>query len=132
MTETLSRLVGKPIDRVDGPAKTTGAARFPAEYPYPDLAHAELVYATISRGRITTIDTAAASAIPGVITVITHQNAPAMKPPPRVNMLNLSSLVSGTTVNYLQSDEVHWDGQPVAVVVAETLAAAREPRRWCG
>jgi xanthine dehydrogenase YagR molybdenum-binding subunit len=124
--ETATRSVGKPVDRVDGPAKTTGQARFSAEYPYPNLAYAALVHATINRGRVTSIDSTDASAIPGVIAVITHQNAPAMKPAPKVTPLNLSSLVSGTSVNYLQSDEVHWDGQPVAVVVAETSDAAKE------
>ncbi|MCG5219802.1 xanthine dehydrogenase family protein molybdopterin-binding subunit [Streptosporangium sp. KLBMP 9127] len=121
---TTGRNVGRPIDRVDGTAKTTGAARYAAEYPYPGLTHAALVHATISRGRITSVDTAEAAAVPGVLAVITHLNAPAMKPPPPVSPLNLSTLVSGTTVNYLNTDEVHWDGQPVGVVVAETREAA--------
>ncbi|PXY20555.1 xanthine dehydrogenase family protein molybdopterin-binding subunit [Prauserella flavalba] len=130
MTRTLPRTsepaVGKPIDRVDGTAKTTGAARFAAEHPYPGLAHAALVHATISRGRITAIDTTEAAAIPGVVTVLTHHNAPALKPPRKVSPLDLSTMASGTSVAYLNTDEVHWDGQPVAVVVAETLTAARE------
>jgi xanthine dehydrogenase YagR molybdenum-binding subunit len=119
-------VVGAPIDRVDGKAKTTGAARFAAEQAYPGLTHAALVHSTVSRGRITALDTTAASAVPGVVAVLTHQNSPALKPAPKVSPLNLSSLVSGTSVNYLQTDEVHWDGQPIAVVVAETSAAARE------
>ncbi|MEV5716771.1 xanthine dehydrogenase family protein molybdopterin-binding subunit [Amycolatopsis mediterranei] len=125
-TETGGPVVGKPIDRVDGTAKTTGTARFSAEYPLPDLARAALVHATISRGRITAIGTAAAAAVPGVVAVLTHLNAPPLKPAPKVNPLNLSTLVSGTSVDYLNTDEVHWDGQPVAVVVADTLEAARE------
>ncbi|GII52350.1 carbon-monoxide dehydrogenase large subunit [Planotetraspora thailandica] len=120
------RNVGKPIDRVDGKAKTTGAARFSAEYPYPGLAHAALVHATVGRGRIAGIDVTAAAAVPGVLTVITHLNAPPMKPPPPVSLLNLESLASATTVNYLNTDEVHWHGQPVGVVVAATLDAAVE------
>jgi len=125
-TETGGAIVGKPIDRVDGKAKTTGAARFSAEYPHPDLAHAALVHSTVSRGRITAIGTEAAAAVPGVVAVLTHLNAPALKPAPKVSPLNLATLVSGTSVNYLNTDEVHWDGQPVAVVVADTLDAARE------
>ncbi|KAA9153162.1 xanthine dehydrogenase family protein molybdopterin-binding subunit [Amycolatopsis acidicola] len=119
-------VLGLPLDRVDSGPKTTGAAKFSAEYPYPGLTHAALVHATISRGRITAIDTREAEALPGVVTVLTHHNAPPLKPPQKVNPLNLPSMVSGTQVNYLQTDEVHWDGQPVAVVVAETLDAARE------
>ncbi|GAB3158699.1 xanthine dehydrogenase family protein molybdopterin-binding subunit [Amycolatopsis stemonae] len=125
-TETAGTLVGKPIDRVDGKVKTTGAARFSAEYAHPDLAHAALVHSTVSRGRITAIGTEAAAAVPGVVAVLTHLNAPALKPAPKVSPLNLATLVSGTSVNYLGTDEVHWDGQPVAVVVADTLDAARE------
>ncbi|MFI6297198.1 xanthine dehydrogenase family protein molybdopterin-binding subunit [Nonomuraea sp. NPDC050790] len=112
------------IDRIDGPAKTTGAARYAAEFPYPDLAYAVMVHATISRGRITSIDT---SEVKDVVAVITHENAPRMKPPPRPNpVVNIATLMTGSSVNYLNTDEVHWDGQPVAVVVADTLAAAQE------
>lgn len=117
--------VGSPVDRLDGTAKTTGAARFSAEYPYPDLAHAALVHATVSRGRITAVDTRDAAAVGGVLAVITHENAPALKPPPERSMLDLSTWVSPGPVNVLNTDEVHWDGQPVAVVVADTLHAAR-------
>ncbi|QYC45277.1 Xanthine dehydrogenase molybdenum-binding subunit [Nonomuraea coxensis DSM 45129] len=122
---TTATYVGKPVDRVDGRAKVTGEARFAAEHHYPDLAHAALVHAAVARGRITAIDTAAARAVPGVIDVLTHENAPAMKPPPKFSPLDLSTIVSATSVNYLATDEVHWNGQPVAVVVAETPETAR-------
>lgn len=121
--------VGRPLDRVDGPEKTTGAARYTADHRHPDLAHAALVHAGIARGRITGIDTADAAAVPGVLSVITHENAPRMTPPPRQSLLNISAMVSGTSVNYLNTDEVHWNGQPVAVVVAETLDAAQAAAR---
>ena len=75
--------VGKAVDRVDGPAKTTGKARYAAEFPYDGIAHAALTYATVTRGRITAIDTAEASSVPGVLAVLTHLNAPSMKPPPK-------------------------------------------------
>jgi xanthine dehydrogenase YagR molybdenum-binding subunit len=122
--------VGRPIDRVDGAVKTTGASEYAADRPYPDLAHAALVHSTIARGRITGIDAAAAEAVTGVLAVITHLNAPPLKPPPaRLNPLDLSTMASGTKVNYLGSDEVHWNGEPVAVVVAESLEAAVEAAR---
>ncbi|MEV1238731.1 xanthine dehydrogenase family protein molybdopterin-binding subunit [Nonomuraea sp. NPDC049750] len=128
-TETQSppreKAVGRGIDRVDGPEKTTGTARFAAEFPYPDLAYAALVHATVARGRITGIDVKAAEAVTGVLSVLTHLNAPVLKPAPARSMLDLSTMVSATSVNYLNTDEVHWDGQPVAVVVAESLEAAR-------
>ena len=125
--EATGGVVGRPLDRVDGTAKTTGAARFAAEFGYADLAHAALVHATVARGRIIRIDTAAAAAVPGVIAVLTHLNAPKLRPPRRANMVrDLGPSVSGTRVNYLNTDEVHWDGQPIAVVVAETSATAHE------
>jgi xanthine dehydrogenase YagR molybdenum-binding subunit len=119
-------MIGRAVDRVDGPAKTTGAAPFSTDYPLPGLAYAALTYATITRGRILATDTSAAEALPGVLAVITHLNAPAMKPPPRQSMLNLASLAPGTSVNYLNTDEVHFNGQPVALVVAESIEAAAQ------
>jgi xanthine dehydrogenase YagR molybdenum-binding subunit len=127
--------VGRPLDRVDGVVKTSGEARYAAEIPYAGLTHAALVHAEVGRGKITGIDSAEAEAVDGVLAVITHLNAPRMAPPPRPNVLNMSTLASGTSVNYLNTDEVFWHGQPVAVVVAETLetalAAARLVRVTC-
>ncbi|GLY94831.1 xanthine dehydrogenase family protein molybdopterin-binding subunit [Actinoplanes sp. NBRC 103695] len=121
--------VGRPVDRVDGVAKTTGAAKYSADFPYADIAHAALVHAGIARGRVTAIDTGAAEAVPGVLKVLTHQNAPRMAPPPKVSIADLSTMAPGTPVNYLNTDEVHWNGQPVAVVVAESLEAAHAAAR---
>ncbi|TDV53878.1 xanthine dehydrogenase family protein molybdopterin-binding subunit [Actinophytocola oryzae] len=126
---TRTRVLGEPLNRVDGHVKTTGAARFSAEYPFPDLAHAALVHATVTRGRITAVDTEDALGLPGVLAVITHENAPEMKAPPRPSLVNMSTLATSTTVNYLNTDEVHWNGQPVAVVVATSLEAARDAAR---
>jgi xanthine dehydrogenase YagR molybdenum-binding subunit len=120
-----TRYVGRAVDRRDGIPKVTGEAQFAAEYHYPDLAYAALVHAGIARGRITAIDTAAALAVPGVIDVLTHENTPPMKPAGKMSMLDLSSMAAGTSVNYLATDEVHWNGQPIAVVVAETWETAR-------
>jgi xanthine dehydrogenase YagR molybdenum-binding subunit len=77
------------------------------------------VHASIARGRIITVDTAPARAVDGVIAVLTHENSPAMKPPPKLHMAN------STSVNYLATVEVHWNGQPVAVMVADTPETAR-------
>jgi xanthine dehydrogenase YagR molybdenum-binding subunit len=120
-----TRAVGAPVDRLDGRAKTTGAARYAAEFSYPDLAYAALVHATVSRGRIAAIDASAAQAVPGVLAVITHENAPVLKPTAKPSVTNLNTLAPGTSVNYLNTDEVHFDGQPLAAVVADTLETAR-------
>jgi xanthine dehydrogenase YagR molybdenum-binding subunit len=117
--------VGRPLDRSDGLAKATGAATFSAEYQVPDIAYAVLVHATIARGRIRSIDTRRAETHPGVVAVLTHHNAPTMVPPPsRTNLMDLSTMAVGSRVPYLNTDEIYYDGQPVAVVVAERLEAA--------
>jgi xanthine dehydrogenase YagR molybdenum-binding subunit len=68
--------IGKPMDRTDGRLKVTGAARYAAEFPMENLAHAVVVRSTIARGRIQSIDTSAAEKSAGVLAVITHLNAP--------------------------------------------------------
>jgi xanthine dehydrogenase YagR molybdenum-binding subunit len=127
--ESTGPAVGRPLDRVDGPAKTSGEARFSADFGYPDLAHAALVHAGIARGRITAIDTAAAQAMDGVLAVLTHRNAPRLVPLPRFSLDPMAAMAVGTSVDYLNTDEVHWNGQPVAVVVAETLETAHAAAR---
>jgi len=73
------RYLGQPVDRLDGVEKVTGAARFSAEYPIDGLVHASIVFSTIAKGVIERIDTSAAEQAPGVIAIVTHLNAPAMK-----------------------------------------------------
>ena len=117
--------VGRPLDRADGTAKATGSATFSAEYQVPDIAHAVLVHATIARGRIRRIDTSRAEAHPGVVAVLTHHNAPKLAAPRRASLMDLSTMVVGSRVPYLNTDEIHYDGQPLAVVVADRLEAAQ-------
>ncbi len=117
------RIVGKPIDRLDGAEKVTGHAQFSAEYPLEHLAHAALVYSTIAKGTIKSIDLDAAQYAPGVIAIITHQNAPKMKDPPLFSP-NGGTDAAGCKANVLNTDEIFWNGQPVAIVVAETLETA--------
>ena len=113
------RYLGQPIDRLDGVEKVTGAARFSAEYPVEGLAHASIVFSTIAKGVIERIETAAAEQAPGVITVVTHLNAPPMKVPGPMSVGSTPSAGS-TSVKILNTDRVTWNGQPIAVVVAET------------
>jgi CO/xanthine dehydrogenase Mo-binding subunit len=121
-TATRKKITGAPVDRVDGPLKVTGAAPYPSDFTFPGLTHAVLVQSTIATGTIRGIDTAKAEATPGVLAVITHQNAPALAeapvhpygPPPPFP---------------LRDNRILHHGQHVAVVVAQTreqaLAAAR-------
>jgi xanthine dehydrogenase YagR molybdenum-binding subunit len=110
---------GAPMDRVDGRLKVTGGAKYSAEFPIAGMTYAVVVQSTVATGRITTIDTAAARAVPGVIEILTHENAPKLPPqkpsPPASRMLTL-----------LQDDKVRYNGQPIALVIADTFEHATE------
>ena len=113
------RYLGKPIDRLDGHVKVTGAAQFSAEYPIAGLLYAALAYSTISKGVIKNIDTNSAEHAPGVVKVVTHLNAPEMKVPKPFSVQGDGS--SGTTeVKILNTDKISWNGQPVAIVIADS------------
>ena len=120
----LSGAIGAPLDRTDGPQKTTGAARYAAEFAPDNVCHGVMVLSTIPHGRVVDLDTSRAQHAPGVLFVLTHRNAPklpehgraAVKPP------------AGRVLSLLQDDVVHYDRQPIAVVVADTLERAT---RWC-
>ncbi|HEX7934512.1 MAG TPA: xanthine dehydrogenase family protein molybdopterin-binding subunit [Paraburkholderia sp.] len=118
-------MIGQPLDRTDGLLKVTGDARYAAEFPEARLAHAVLVTSTIARGTIASIDTSRAQAVPGVLLVMTHENAlrlpnggkPPLAPP------------AGRRLTLLQDNEVHYNNEPVAVVVADTLEHATDAAR---
>jgi xanthine dehydrogenase YagR molybdenum-binding subunit len=114
-------VAGQPIDRVDGRLKVTGGARYAVEFPVERMAHAVLVGSTIANGRIKSIDTSAAERVPGVLHVMTHENAPKLKP---VMTNPAEGDAAGRRVP-LQSPIVYYSGQYIALVVAEKLEQAR-------
>lgn len=105
--------IGRPLPRVDGLAKVTGTAPYAYEQPVPDPLYLHPVQAGIACGRVTAIDTSAAEAVSGVVTVLTHHNAPRL------------ASDQDKELWVLQSDEVAFRGQFVAAVVAETSEIAR-------
>ena len=115
-------LIGAQVSRLDGPLKVRGEARFAAEYVMKGMVYAALRYSTIARGRIATLDTSAAEAAPGVVLVMTHRNAPRMQPPPL--FLTAPKAAGGSNLRVMQDDSIHWNGEPVAVVLAETQEQA--------
>lgn len=117
-------LVGSPVSRVDGPAKVTGAAIYAAEFDLPRLAHAAIVQATVPRGRIAALHIAEAEAAPGVLAVMTHENTRPLPWRPRDPRPGVDPK-AGERLHVLQGDAVLFDGQPVAVVIAETEEEAR-------
>lgn len=116
--------VGRALDRVDGAVKVKGEAQFTAEWEIENLAHAVVVCSTIAKGRVTRIEKAEAEASAGVLAIVSHENAPKMKRPPLLDMFNANAGFAASDLPIMQDDKVWWDGQPVAVVVAETLEQA--------
>ena len=111
--------VGQPISRIEGRLKVTGSARYTADILLETIVHAAIVYSTIANGRIVSIDTAVAENAPGVLAVLTHKNMPRMKALPWSHLRP-----QGQTYLALQDDQIHYAGQPVALVVAATLDQA--------
>ncbi len=111
-------LVGAQVSRIDGPLKVRGAARFAAEVPMAGMVYAALAFSTIPKGRITALDTRAAQDAPGVVLVMTHQNAPRLNPAP--TFLAAAKGGAGDNLPVMQDDRIHWNGQPIALVLAET------------
>ena len=111
--------VGQPLSRLDGRLKVTGGARYTADVPANAIVHAAIVYSTIANGRVVSIDTTAAENAPGVLVVLTHKNMPRMQALPWSHLRP-----QGQTYLPLQDDQVHYAGQPVALVVATTLDQA--------
>jgi xanthine dehydrogenase YagR molybdenum-binding subunit len=110
-----TRAAGAPLNRIDGVQKVTGAAKYAYEYPVDNVTYVFPVQSTIARGRVSSIDASAARALPGVIAVIWHENAPRLAPPRDDQDLAV-----------FQSDAVAYRGQFVAAVVAEKLETARQ------
>jgi xanthine dehydrogenase YagR molybdenum-binding subunit len=116
--------VGRPMSRVDGLAKVMGRATFTAEYQIENLAHAALVLARIARGQVERIDTAAARSAPGVVAVITRENAPALCVTDVFGTVGSEPAAAASSIPHLATDRLYYYGQPIAVVVAETTEQA--------
>jgi xanthine dehydrogenase YagR molybdenum-binding subunit len=115
--------IGAPINRTDGWAKVSGAAHYTAEHQVEGLTHAVLVTSTIPSGRVVRIDDSAAREVPGLLLVMTPQNA--MRLPKETRDGKLQPPI-GRRLTLLQEDDVYYNNQPIAVVVADTIEHARE------
>jgi len=105
-------IIGAPLTRVDGRLKVTGAAKYTAEFQIPSLAYGVVVESTVPSGRILNIDTDKAEHASGVIAVLTPHNAPKLPGAEK-------------RISVLQDDQIYYNGQPIAVVVAESLHQAQ-------
>ena len=119
-------ILGPARNRVDGPLKVTGRAKYAVEFEQPNCLHAWPVVSNIAKGKITAIETQAAARARGVVTILTHQNIP--KPNEPQAKKKERTRAHGIRIeerNPLSDDQVHYAGQYVALVVAETIEQAR-------
>jgi xanthine dehydrogenase YagR molybdenum-binding subunit len=115
--------LGDAVDRIDGRAKVTGHARYAAEHPADGLLHGVVVNSIITRGRLTALNVDDALAVPGVVDVLWHGNRPAVAR--RDDCYRDADAPAGTPFKPLLGDEVFFNGQPIALVVARSFEAAR-------
>jgi xanthine dehydrogenase YagR molybdenum-binding subunit len=113
--------IGQPLTRRDGLLKVTGQARYAADNHPPGMLHAVLAVSSIARGRVIFLDVTAAKTHPGVVEVMTPANRPplALDPDAKLDPFMFR-------LDLLQNDGVRYAGQPIAVVIADTLEAATE------
>lgn len=115
--------IGTPTSRVDGRAKVTGEAKYAAEYNVANLAYGHVVSSEIAKGRITRIDASEALEFEGVLQVFTHENAPKLAWLDRSYKDEVA--VPGSPFRPLHDNRIRYNGQPVALVVAEEFEVAR-------
>jgi len=109
------KIIGQPVDRIDGPMKTSGLAPYAYERHdvAPNAAYGQVVGAGIAKGRIASMDLGAARAAPGVITIVTARTAGKLGK----GKLNTAKLLGGPQIEHYH--------QAVALVVAKTFEQAR-------
>ncbi|MDF7811989.1 xanthine dehydrogenase family protein molybdopterin-binding subunit [Hymenobacter sp. YC55] len=115
--------IGKPTNRVDGPAKVTGAAKYSAEFNVPGLLYGYVVNSTITKGRITKIHSEPVLALPGVVQIFSHENVPSLAWFDRNYKDDVAP--GGSPFRPLHDEKIMFNMQPVAVVIAETFELAR-------
>ncbi len=115
--------IGTATSRIDGVAKVTGAAKYAAEFNAAGLLHGSIVSSTITKGRITRIDTSEAKRVKGVVDVLTHANRPHMADSDDAYKDDVVPL--GSPFRPLYDNRIMFNGQPIALVVAETSEVAR-------
>ncbi|RUT34564.1 xanthine dehydrogenase family protein molybdopterin-binding subunit [Arsenicitalea aurantiaca] len=115
LDHTRQNVISRPIDRIEGPLKVAGRARYSAEFKFPGMVHGVLVGSTIPAGTITGINETRARALPGVLAVVTDYETFLRNPG---QGLETEAPAQGVR-------EIAYFGQPVALVVAETFEAAR-------
>lgn len=117
-------LIGKPLDRIESQLKVTGTAKYAAEFNQKNMAYAFPVRATIAKGTVVSFAKTAAEKTQGVISVLTHENAPKLVPINQQEMRRTGGML-GEQLAPLQDNIINYYGQYIALVIAETYEQAR-------
>ena len=120
----MNAYVGTPTSRLDGRAKVTGAAKYAGEFTADGLVHGFVVEATIPRGRITRLDTSEALKVTGVLDVLTHAHRPPLADKDEAWKDEVAP-EEGSPFRPLYDDSIKFNGQPIALVVAEDWETAK-------
>jgi len=128
LDEDRQGVLGRPLNRVDGPVKVSGRATYAYEYAgVGQVAYGFIVGAGISNGRVLEIDTREAEAVPGVLLILTHANAPDQAAYVTADEIGEhGGSPYGVARPFLVDDQVRYYGEPVALVVAESFEDARD------
>ena len=117
--------VGQPISRLDGRLKVTGTAHFAGDWSFPNVAHAVIFQSAIAKGKIKSFELKDARQVPGVIEILTFENAPKIEMP----KAEAGGGGAGESFVPLQDAVIHYNGQHIGAVIAETLEAATQAAR---
>src|ERR1700758_4502081 len=119
----MAAYIGSATSRIDGIAKVTGVAKYAAEFNVPGLLYGSVVTAAIAKGRIVQIDRSAAMRTKGVVDVLTHEHRPRMADNDQA--YKDETAPDGSPFRPLYDDKIKFNGQPIALVVAERSEIAR-------
>ena len=117
------KYIGADVNRVDGRLKVTGKADYSADYHFPGQVWAVAVKSTVAKGQVTRLDVSSAQKFSGVVAIYTPQNRPKMYPPKKAEG---GGVIVSEQLSPLADDMVHYHGQDLAYVVAESYEQARE------
>jgi xanthine dehydrogenase YagR molybdenum-binding subunit len=127
LDEDRQGVLGRPLPRVDGPLKVTGKATYAYEYAgHGAAAYGMIVGAAVPRGRLVAIDVAEAAQMPGVLLVMTHDNAPEQADYVGLYEAPAPFATYAVARPMLKDDRVRYQGEPIALVVAESFEIARD------
>lgn len=120
----MTTTIGSDVQRFGARGKVTGSTRFGADHAPPGLAYAMVVTSTVGKGRVKRIDTSAAERTTGVLLALTHETMDRLQPP---GFFFVHGDGTGfQSIAVMQDDRIFYRGQPIALIVAESLEAANE------